>query len=70
MWLKKILSLYFARHVVKKNRVWKNNPIKAQNLVFKKLIKSAKKTYFGQEHNFEKINTYDDFTKHVPVQGL
>ena len=23
MWLKKILSLFFARHVVKKNRVWK-----------------------------------------------
>ena len=68
MWLKKILSLYFARHVVKKNSVWKNNPINAQNLVFKKLIKSAKKTSFGQEHNFEKINTYDDFIKHVPVR--
>ena len=68
MWLKEILSLHFARHVVKKNRVWKNNPINAQNLVFKKLIKSAKKTSFGQEHNFEKINTYDDFAKHVPVR--
>ena len=46
--------------LLKKNSVWKNNPINAQNLVFKKLIKSAKKTSFGQEHNFKKINTYDD----------
>ena len=60
--------MHLARNVVKKNRVWKKNQINAQYIVFKKLIKSAKKTSFGQEHNFEKINTYDDFTKHVPVR--
>ena len=68
MWLKKILSLYFARHIVKKNRVWKNNPIKAQNQVLKKLISTAKNTSFGKDHNFKKINTYQDFVKHVPVR--
>ena len=34
----------------------------------KSLIESAKGTLFGRDHNFDSINTYDDFKENVPVR--
>ena len=33
----------------------------------KKLVSKAKKTKFGKDHSFEKITTYDDFSKEIPI---
>ena len=33
----------------------------------RKLIKSAKNTSFGKDHNFDKIHSYNDFRNQVPV---
>jgi len=39
-----------------------------QDRILKELVKAAKKTEFGTEHNFHKINTYDDFKTAVPLR--
>ncbi len=39
-----------------------------QDRILKELVKAAKKTEFGTEHNFHKINTYDDFKAAVPLR--
>ena len=69
MSIKSFLSLPFANYIVLKNRKWKNNAIKTQNKVLKKLIKSAEKTEFGKDHSFSEIKNYVDFKKRVPVRS-
>jgi hypothetical protein len=32
------------------------------------LIEKAKNTVFGKDHHFEKIKTYEDFKKYVPIR--
>ena len=39
-----------------------------QEAVFKTLIKKAGRTVFGKDHSFNKINSYKDFKKSVPVR--
>jgi len=43
------------------------NAINCQKKVFKTLIRGAKRTHFGRDHNFHKIKTYKDFKKYVPL---
>ena len=66
--MKQIAAKIFARIIVIKNRRWVNNPIKAQEKTFKKLIASADKTLFGKDHNFSLIEDPADFAKQVPVR--
>jgi len=47
---------------------WVKKPHQAQKKVFKNLIKGGKKTVFGQQHHFEKIENYQDFTQNVPLR--
>jgi hypothetical protein len=68
MSIKSFLSLYFARIIVQKNLVWKNNAVKTQNNLLKNLLKTAKDSTFGLDHNFTEIKNYDDFKKNVPVR--
>ena len=39
-----------------------------QNSIFNMLIKTASKTEFGKEHQFDKIKSHDDFVKNVPIR--
>ena len=39
-----------------------------QDKVFLDLINSGKLTAFGKDHNFEKIRSYEDFKKNVPIR--
>jgi hypothetical protein len=67
MGLKAALSRPFAAWVVKRISKWKNNPLEAQDKTFKALIKSAKDTAFGKDHQFAVIHNYDDFKANVPI---
>ena len=67
MGLKAIISRVYARKVVKKTAFWKNDPLLAQEKVFRNLIRKGKLTAFGKNHNFDSIKDYHDFKKHVPV---
>ena len=53
---KSILSLVFARYVVKKNNRWKNNAVEHQNKIMHLLVSNAKNTLFGKDHFFKKIS--------------
>ena len=68
MGVKAALSRPFAKFIVKRIKRWSSNPIRAQQKVFDNLINKAKNTAFGKDHEFNKINTYSDFKKAVPVR--
>ena len=66
-WKSKMLKP-LARKVSKDMHKWSSNAIKAQDHVFKYLIKSAKKTAFGKDHEFESIDNYEQFKKSIPIR--
>lgn len=66
--MKKILGLLFAKYIVFKNSFWISSALKKQKNLMFSLIKTAKNTRFGKDHNFNKIFSYDDFKKYVPIQ--
>jgi len=66
--LKSILSLIFARHVVRKNNLWKKNAVVYQEKIMHSLIKNAKNTLFGKDHFFQKIDSYETFKKNIPIR--
>jgi hypothetical protein len=68
MGIKAALSKPFAKFIVNKINKWKNNPIQAQEIVFKDLLAGAKNTIFGKEHNFQFIQSHTDFVKNVPIK--
>ncbi|CAM3341439.1 GH3 auxin-responsive promoter family protein [Aequorivita lipolytica] len=68
MSLKSVSAKIFSKIVVLRIKKWATNPVETQQKVFEKLISNAKNTAFGKDHNFEKINSFEEFTKHVPVR--
>lgn len=66
--LKSIAAKIFANRIARKNKKWIENPIEAQNQVFYSLLRRAKDTQFGKDHNFEKIKSHADFVEHVPIR--
>lgn len=47
---------------------FKQNPIAVQDSIFRQLIEAGKKTEFGKEFHFSKIETYEDFARQVPIK--
>ncbi len=68
MSLKSIGAKIFAKVIVSKMRAWSENPVATQEKVFQNLIKEGRKTRFGNDHNFNQIDTPQDFAKHVPIR--
>ncbi len=68
MSIKSLGAKIFAKRIRKKIDKWANNPIKTQERVFRELVKSAKDTVFGKDHNFQNIKSYTDFTTQVPIR--
>lgn len=68
MSIKAIAAKIFARSVYKSTMKWANNPVESQQNVFVDLIRQAKNTQFGIDHNFDKIKTFQDFSKEVPIR--
>ena len=67
MGLKSTLGKLYAKLIARSNKKWISNPLKAQKNVFQSLIKTAKKTVFGVDHQFTEIDSYEDFKARVPV---
>ena len=53
-----------ARSIYKKSF----DSVLAQEKIFRNLISEAKKTVFGKDHDFQNINSYEDFKKHIPIR--
>lgn len=66
--LKPILAKWFAKWIYHKTQNWVGNPVETQNKVFKELMKTAKDTEFGKDHDFENIRTYSSFINKVPIR--
>ena len=68
MSLKSFLAKQFAKSIYKKTKSWADNPVQTQQKVFEDIIRQAKNTEFGIDHQFDSINTFQDFAKKVPVR--
>lgn len=66
--LKSLLARPFAHYIYNKIAKGMETAVEDQESVLKSLIKSAKNTEFGKDHAFEKIETYTDFIKQVPIR--
>ena len=68
MSLKSFLAKQFAKSIYKKTKLWSDHPVQTQQTVFKEIIRQAKNTQFGIDHHFDSINTFQDFSKKVPIR--
>lgn len=68
MSLKTFIAKRLASRAVRKVSKWRENPIETQNKVRDGLVKSAKNTLFGKDHNFGSIKNYEDFKNNIPVR--
>jgi len=68
MSIKSIAAKIFANYVRNKINKWASHPEATQQKVFKELLKSAKNTQFGIDHDFKNIHSYKDFASKVPVR--
>lgn len=68
MGLKAALSKPFAAFVVRGINKWKKNALKAQEETLQYLVKTASQTSFGKDHQFQNIQSYQDFKANVPVR--
>ena len=66
--IKSALAKPFAKRVSKQIAKWANNPIVTQERVFQMLIREAKDTKFGIDHDFKNIQTHEDFVERVPIR--
>lgn len=68
MSIKAFFAKQFAQKIYDKTQKWANNPIETQEQVFKDLIRQAKDTQFGKDHNFNDIKSFADFVQNVPIR--
>lgn len=68
MSFKAFAAKLFASYINSKEKLWIDNPIATQEKVFNELINKAKHTAFGEDHDFSKITSHNDFVYKVPVR--
>lgn len=66
--VKTLLAKPFALSVFSKIKKASKTAVADQDAILKMLLKKAAKTAFGIDHSFDKINSYDDFKRLVPVR--
>ena len=65
--IKKKIALIWAKKHVKEAEIYKQNAIEDQEKLLLSLVKTAEKTLFGREHQFESIQNVQDFQKLVKI---
>ena len=65
--IKKKIALVWARKHVKQTESFKQNAVEDQEKLLISLVKTAEKTLFGREHQFEAIKNVQDFQNHVKI---
>ena len=68
MSIKSIAAKIYASWVHQKTQRWASAPHETQQRVFNSLIKAARTTEFGRDHDFGSINSHADFVSRVPVR--
>ena len=57
-----------ANRIAKQIDRWSADAVGAQKKVFEQLIKSGKKTLFGQDHHFKNIDSFEAFSAQIPIR--
>lgn len=65
--IKKKIALIWAKKHLKETRNFKKNALEDQEKLLISLVKTAEKTLFGRERNFEEIKDIPTFQSQVPV---
>lgn len=68
MSLKTIGAKILAKIIHRQTQNWVQNPVVTQQQVFQKLLFKAKQTQFGIDHQFETIQTIEEFQQRVPIR--
>lgn len=68
MTIKSILAKPYAKKVASRIRKESHNAVATQEKILKMLLRKARNTAFGIDHNFKSIKSYDDFKKNVPIR--
>ena len=68
MGFRSFLLYPFAKYVVNKISRWSANAIADQEKILSNLVKDARNTAFGKDHQFEKIHNYEDFKAAVSIR--
>lgn len=68
MSLKSYAAKVLARRVKRKIEKWASQPVATQRKVFEELIRQARETAFGRDHDFGSITSHKDFTSRVPIR--
>lgn len=68
MGIRSILAKPLAWWTHRQTIAWSNKPVETQQKVFSELISKAANTRFGEDHDFLRIRTHEDFVKHVPIR--
>lgn len=58
----------FAKYISRQIQKDSEKAVIHQKKVMTSLVKGARKTKFGQDHHFDKIRSYQDFKKAVPIR--
>jgi hypothetical protein len=58
----------YAHYIARCIRGWSANAVAAQEQVFKNLVNVGCNTAFGQDHDFQQINSYEAFRERVPIR--
>ena len=59
-------KIYFSRRQ-KQLEKYATKPKEIQQKIFRHLIRQGRKTKWGNEHNYDLIDSYEEFRKQVPV---
>ena len=66
--IKSYILSFIAKKRINKINLFTQHPIQTQEEVLRYLIKKAKNTEFGNQHKFNKIKNYSDFSNKIPVR--
>ena len=68
MSLKALAAKIFAKRIATKTYRWSSRPFETQNRVFKQLLDKGRNTTFGRDHDFNTIESFEDFANKVPIR--
>ena len=57
-----------AKFIAKRIDYWSKHAVEAQYRIFNDLISNGKRTLFGRDHQFDKIDSYTVFKEQVPIR--
>lgn len=68
MKIKSLLAKPFAGYIYKQIKKSMHTSLEDQERILKDLLKTGRKTQFGQEHGFNNINSHSEFSQAVPLR--